>query len=68
VVTVTASMSSREQIVEVTYEDRIGGIVRCPPASRIVVPDCDELAVGVMVYLRGVLGLHVRARIPGPQR
>jgi hypothetical protein len=47
---------AREQIVEVTDKDRIDGVGRFPPASRIVVPNCDKLGVRVLVYLRGVLG------------
>ena len=51
---------AREQIVEVVDKDRIDSVGRCPPASRIVVPDGDQLGVRVLVYLRGVFGcMHV---------
>jgi hypothetical protein len=49
-------VGAAEQIVEVTDKDRIDGVGRCPPANRVVVPDCDKLGVRVLVYLRGVLG------------
>ena len=57
VVTVTASMSSRASRLSRSLDkNRINRVGRSPPASRIVVPDCDKFGVRVLVYLRGVLG------------
>jgi hypothetical protein len=67
VVTVTASMFAREQIVEVTYEDRIGGIGRCPPASRIV----SQIATSLLSLCWCTCAAYSAActcQIPGPQR